>query len=163
MWCSRCSCSNSCSKFSHCGVTISVCIKMWLLNTISLFFPLFTPTSCFLPRKNSFSFFVLYTPLKYSSINVTMATLAQPLRLRHQADYIIWHCLVFSSVASRHIIYQHISHKWCQIWIFHVPSTYQLSKCCKRINLLKYVCIYDYNQYISIDEVGNEEADIVWR
>lgn len=35
---------------------------------------------------------------------------------------------------------------------------YKPTKICKYVMLIP-----DYNQYMSIDEVGNEEAHIVWR
>lgn len=45
---------------------------------------------------------------------------------------------------------------------FHVPSAYQLTKCCKSFNLLKYLSIYGKFTiiYISMSEL-RKEVDIV--
>lgn len=45
---------------------------------------------------------------------------------------------------------------------FHVPSAYQLTKCCKSFSLLKYLSIYGNftTIYMSMSELG-KEVDIV--
>lgn len=50
---------------------------------------------------------------------------------------------------------------------FHVPSTYQLTKCCKGFSLLKYLFIYGkfIIIYIDMDELGKEvdlRQDSTW-
>lgn len=97
--------------------------------------------------KHHFSFSFVFLPSFPISFQFLCYVCFSKVKLNqcHYGNWVQPLCLALRSVFLCSQLAHNISTYQSQMMSdldIHVPSTYQLSKCCKRINLLKSICIY---------------------